>query len=164
MMVFVSYPICCMYEYDLHVIVLELLLDHVCLRRISLSVSALARSERRGRVGPHRRSTDHSLPTSLSFPLSPTLLGMPLIGSTTPLFQQQPPQHKPHPGPPRPPRQPSRSAPSPLAILALIAVSCGSFVYVVNKREQEQKLIPPSERRRQFENPLIPPRQREDPK
>lgn len=61
------------------------------------------------------------------------------------------------------PQSPKSNIPNPYAIVAISLLSFGSFVYLVKKREQEAKLIPASEKRRQFENPLIPPRHREDP-
>lgn len=55
------------------------------------------------------------------------------------------------------------STPSPLAFAALAALSLGAFVYITTQRDAEAKHLPASERRRQFENPLIPPRHKEEP-
>lgn len=61
------------------------------------------------------------------------------------------------------PRSPSNKPPSLLAIAALAALSFGGFVYTVRQREQEAKRLPPTEQRRQHENPLLPPRHNPEP-
>ncbi|PWN18286.1 hypothetical protein BCV69DRAFT_285253 [Microstroma glucosiphilum] len=60
------------------------------------------------------------------------------------------------------PRPPSSNRPSPIGFIIIAAISSAGFYYVANKRDQEAKRAPLSEKRRPFENPLIPPRHRDE--